>query len=67
MKSILDPSFKYTPSHATDIRKTFRKARREMNQTQGARVLIETDNLKAAQYWDPVLQCNVVQLTRKTK
>jgi hypothetical protein len=26
-RSILDPRFKYTPSHKTDIRRTFRKAR----------------------------------------
>ena len=25
MKSILDPSFKYTPSTSTDVRKTFAK------------------------------------------
>lgn len=25
MKSILDPTFEYTPSYATDIRKTFRR------------------------------------------
>ena len=25
--SILDPRFKYVPSHKTDIRRTFRKAR----------------------------------------
>lgn len=29
MKSILDPSFRYVPSHATDVRKTFERARRE--------------------------------------
>lgn len=29
MKSILDPTFRYTPSHATDIRKTFERVRRE--------------------------------------
>ena len=29
MKSILDRSFKYTPSSDTDLRKTFAKARRE--------------------------------------
>ena len=28
MKSILDPTFRYTPSHATDLRKTFARARR---------------------------------------
>ena len=30
MKSILDPSFRYTNSDATDIRKTFARIRREM-------------------------------------
>lgn len=29
MKSILDPTFRYTPSVSTDIRKTFAKARRQ--------------------------------------
>jgi hypothetical protein len=29
MKSILDPSFKYTPSVNTDIRKTFERVRKE--------------------------------------
>ena len=29
MKSILDPSFKYTPSISTDVRKTFAKVRRQ--------------------------------------
>jgi hypothetical protein len=29
MKSILDPSFRYTPSHSTDVRKTFERVRRE--------------------------------------
>ena len=29
MKSILDPTFRYTPSFATDIRKTFKRARTE--------------------------------------
>ena len=29
MRSILDRSFKYTPSSNTDLRKTFAKARRE--------------------------------------
>ena len=29
MKSILDPSFRYVPSHATDLRKTFERVRRE--------------------------------------
>ena len=29
MKSILDPSFRYTPSAETDLRKTFARIRRE--------------------------------------
>ena len=29
MKSILDPSFRYTPSTHTDLRKTFARLRRE--------------------------------------
>lgn len=30
MKSILDPSFRYTKSVETDLRKTFARVRREM-------------------------------------
>jgi hypothetical protein len=30
MKSILDPSFRYTASHSTDLRRTFARVRREM-------------------------------------
>jgi hypothetical protein len=29
-KSILDPAFRYRPSHATDIRKTFERIRQEL-------------------------------------
>lgn len=29
MKSILDPTFRYTPSVETDVRKTFARVRRE--------------------------------------
>ena len=29
MKSILDRSFRYVPSHATDLRKTFERIRKE--------------------------------------
>jgi hypothetical protein len=32
MKSILDPSFRYTPSGQTDLRKTFARIRREQRQ-----------------------------------
>ena len=34
MKWILDPSFRYTPSYGTDLRKTFERIRREL-QSQG--------------------------------
>jgi hypothetical protein len=41
MKSILDRSFRYTPSHATDIRKTFERIRaeRELFRSDGQSVL----------------------------
>jgi hypothetical protein len=29
MKSILDPTFRYTPSFSTDLRKTFARVRRD--------------------------------------
>jgi hypothetical protein len=34
MKSILDPSFRYTPSVQTDIRKTFARVRREQRASE---------------------------------
>ena len=34
MKRILDKTFHYRPSHATDIRKTFERVRRELRQAQ---------------------------------
>ena len=30
MKSLLDPTFRYRPSHATDVRKTFERVREEL-------------------------------------
>ena len=36
MKSILDRSFKYTPSTKTDLRKTFDRLRREQRLTNKA-------------------------------
>ena len=33
MKSILDPSFRYVSSHATDLRKTFARVKREMRKS----------------------------------
>jgi hypothetical protein len=38
MKSILDRSFKYTPSAATDVRKTFERVRQQQRaEREGAR------------------------------
>ena len=37
MKSILDPSFRYTPSVSTDLRKTFARLRREQRGKAPAR------------------------------
>jgi hypothetical protein len=34
MRSILDSSFRYTPSSETDVRKTFERIRREQQQAQ---------------------------------
>ena len=34
MKSILDPSFRYTNSAQTDLRKTFARIRRELRKRQ---------------------------------
>ena len=36
MKSILDPSFRYTNSAQTDVRKTFARARRELREKSKA-------------------------------
>jgi len=36
MKSILDRSFRYTPSVETDLRKTFARIRRKQRETQTA-------------------------------
>ena len=37
MKSILDPSFRYVPSAATDLAATFRRVRREQKAGEQAR------------------------------
>jgi hypothetical protein len=36
MKSILDPTFKYTPSGSTDLAKTFARVRREQKKAAEA-------------------------------
>ena len=38
-KSILDPTFRYRPSHDTDIRKTFKRAREELARGNQQRAL----------------------------
>jgi hypothetical protein len=39
MKSILDPSFRYTKSVDTDLRRTFAKIRRELRKQEQGRVV----------------------------
>ncbi len=41
MKSILDPTFQYTPSVETDVRKTFARIRRELRE-QGTKAGVDT-------------------------
>ncbi len=40
MKSILDPSFKYVPSVATNLRRTFSRVRKQQAQQQHATVVL---------------------------
>jgi hypothetical protein len=42
MKTILDSSFKYTPSFDTDVRKTFDRVRREQAQVRGRLALVKS-------------------------
>lgn len=46
MKSILDPSFRYTPSTATDVRKTFARVRREMQRAQAQTARRDADTAR---------------------
>ena len=55
MKSILDPTFRYTPSVHTDIRKTFARIRREQRTTDS----------KNAQRIDQPPQSVVVMVRRR--
>ena len=50
MKSILDPSFNYTPSVATDIRRTFERVWRELGEREDA-----DDQAEGSSLW---LECN---------
>ena len=44
MKSILDPTFRYTSSANTDIRKTFARVRREMRRSAQPSTRQESDS-----------------------
>jgi len=44
MKSILDPTFRYTSSANTDIRKTFARVRREMRRQTQVNARQDSDN-----------------------
>jgi hypothetical protein len=43
MKSILDPSFRYTSSVQTDVRKTFARIRRELREREQSKSNHEVD------------------------
>jgi hypothetical protein len=38
-KSILDPAFRYRPSHDTDVRQTFERVRREIAEARAVNVV----------------------------
>ena len=46
MKSILDPTFRYTPSASTDLRKTFARIRREARRPPQSSPLEQADSSK---------------------
>ena len=39
-RSILDPAFRYRPSHATDVRKTFERVRQELEQGRSDKLVV---------------------------
>jgi hypothetical protein len=43
MKSILDPSFRYTTSYNTDLKKTFARIRGQSRQAERARMTTPAD------------------------
>jgi len=45
MKSILDPSFRYTRSIDTDLKKTFARVRRELNNQQRSRAAADVERM----------------------
>ena len=46
MKSILDPSFRYTKSVETDLRKTFARARRELRKQQQEQSTVSAEMMR---------------------
>jgi hypothetical protein len=56
MKRILDPSFRYRPNFATDLRKTFERVRRERHAQIRERATSETEGCE-----------KVLQINRSTK
>lgn len=55
MKSILDPSFRYTNSVETDLRKTFARVRREQLSQQQQQAMARPDRHDGAQTMGPGL------------
>jgi hypothetical protein len=43
-KGILDPAFRYRPSHDTDIRKTFERVRGQLEQARSSRAAAESSD-----------------------
>jgi tRNA C32,U32 (ribose-2'-O)-methylase TrmJ len=48
MKSILDPTFRYTSSANTDLRKTFARVKREMRTQAKSQQKVASDSSKVA-------------------
>ena len=46
MKSILDRSFRYIPSHETDVRKTFERARQQLEPKAAANKVLQIRQTK---------------------
>jgi hypothetical protein len=57
MKSILDPSFRYTPSFETDVRKTFERIRREQEVQIQEEQVMQTHRYRAPHLSKEPLGC----------
>ena len=57
MKSILDPSFRYTQSVKTDLRKTFARIRRELRKQQQATPVPNVQPIRS----DPSLRMRIAR------